>query len=129
MKLSPAMQHALTRINTALIEGQEDALVAGLESVPLAQLLAEDNIARVRARNKKSLVLLLCSLAVSNDIAPARAQIWLDCYQSIVNQALSANITRLSENNILRLVVTSLCQGTPLQAKDLLKVKGDHQHW
>lgn len=129
MKLSPAMQHALTRINTALIEGQEDALVAGLESIPLDQLLAEDNIARVRARNKKSLVLLLASLAVSNDIASARAQIWLDCYQSIVNKSIATGITRLSENNILRLVVTALVNDRPLQAKELLKVKGDHQHW
>ena len=27
MKLSPVMQHALTRINTALLEGHDEALV------------------------------------------------------------------------------------------------------
>ena len=129
MKLNPTMQHTLTKINTALIEGHEDALISGLESVPLEQLLSEDNIACVRARDKKSLILLLCSLAVSNDITPSRAQIWLDCYQSIVNKELTQGITRLSEHNILRKVVTSLAYGSPLQLGDLQKIKGDHQHW
>jgi hypothetical protein len=129
MKLSPAMQHALTRINTALIEGHDEALVNALESVPLEQLLSEDNIACVRARGKKSLVLLLSSLAVSNDVGPARAQLWLDCYQSIANKSLTTNMSRLSEHNILRIVLTSLVHETPLLPKDLVKFKGDHQHW
>ena len=123
------MQQTLSKINSALIKGCDVALITAIESVPLDQLLSQDNIAQIRARDKKNLVLLLSTLAVSNDVSPARAQVWLDCYHSISSKTLAANILRMSEYNILRLVINSLIKNKELKHEDLIKYKGDNQHW
>jgi len=129
MNLSPAMHFTLTRLNTALIQGDDDLLASCFEGVDIQELLSQDNLTKVRARGKNAMVIFLASLAVSNDIAPKRAQIWLDCYQSIAKNQLSEGLLALPVHNVLRLTVSAIMRRVPLAKQDLAQCKASHQQW
>jgi tetratricopeptide (TPR) repeat protein len=129
MNLSPAMHFTLTRLNTALIQGDDALLASCFEGVDIQELLSQDNLAKVRARGKNAMVIFLASLAVSNDIAPKRAQIWLDCYQSIAKNQLSEGLLALPVHNVLRLTVSAIMRRVPLAKQDLAQCKASHQQW
>ncbi len=129
MNLSPSMHFTLARLNTALIHGDEALLASCFEGVDIEALLSQDNLAKVRARGKNAMVIFLATLAVSNDIEPKRAQIWLDCYQSIAKKQLQGGTLALPEHNVLRLTVSALTRKTPLKRQDLAQCKASHQDW
>lgn len=129
MKLSPYMQFNLTRLNSALIRGDENALMECLQAVPLGELLSQDTVLKVRARGKTSMALFLCTLAVANEVEPERAQVWLDCYQSVANRELRGGLLKHSDHNVLRKAVEALTRGTALAAAELKGTKGSTQHW
>jgi hypothetical protein len=131
MKLSVAMHEALSKINAALMQGDEVALERSFDGVDLEQLLSQETIAVARALGKKPMVLLLCTLAEQNGVQPMRAKHWLDCYQSVVRQKLVPSLLVLSPLNVLRLVVESLMEKKVLgfETRSLSKVKGGAQAW
>lgn len=128
MKLSSEMLFHLTRINTALLQGNNELLASCFEGVDLNKLLCEENIAEVRARGKNVMTIFLTTLAVSNDISPQRAQIWLDCYQSIAKGTLLNNLQKSSDKNFLKLIVTSIIKKIDLNINNLKSCKGSSQN-
>lgn len=131
MKLSVAMHEALSKVNAALMQGDEVALERSFDGVDLEQFLSQETIAVARALGKKPMVLLLCTLAEQNGVQPMRAKHWLDCYQSVVRQKLAPSLLVLSQLNVLRLVVESLMEKKVLsfETHSLSKVKGGAQAW
>lgn len=131
MKLSVAMHEALSKVNAALMQGDDVALERSLDGVDLEQFLSQETIAVARALGKKPMVLLLCTLAEQNGFQPTRAKHWLDCYQSVVRQKLAPSLLNLSHLNVLRLTVESLIEKKVLsiETRSLSKVKGGSQAW
>lgn len=129
MNLSPEMQFTLTRLNTALIQGDDALLASCFEGVDLNALLSQDTLSKVRARGKSVMTIFLSTLAVSNDIESPRAQIWLDCYHSIAKKAMSPHLLALGDKNVLRMTVQALVLGTPLRQADMAACKGSQQQW
>lgn len=129
MNLSAELQFTLTRLNTALIQGDEALLASCFDGKDLNELLSQDTLGKVRARGKNVMVIFLATLAVSNDIDVLRAQIWLDCYHSIAKKCLSPGLLALAEHNVLRLTTWAVIQAKPLQKQDLAACKGSPQQW
>jgi len=131
MQLSAEMHHALARINTALLNGNEDQLALAFDGVDLQKLLSQETIAIVRALGKAPLTMLLCTLAQHNDVEVERARHWLACYQSIARQQLDPELAQLSRQHVLRLAVEALTLRQPLQMAQLqkIKLKGSAQVW
>ena len=129
MKLATPIHAALAKINSALMQNQEDQLAQCFQGIDIAELLSQDTLLSIRARRMVPLTLLLSSLAVSNEIAQQRAQIWLSCYQSIAKKKLSHDLSLLGEKNILHCAVTSLITSTKLHHKSLANSSGTHQQW
>jgi len=131
MQLSAEMHHALARINTALLNGNEDQLALAFDGVDLQKLLSQETIAIVRALGKAPLTMLLCTLAQHNDVEVERAGHWLACYQSIARQQLEPELAQLSRQHVLRLAVEALTLREPLQIEQLqkIKLKGSAQVW
>lgn len=131
MKLTSEMHRVLALINAALMKGDESALAAAFDGVDLTQLLSQETIAVTRALDKKPMTLLLCTLAEQNDIEKIRARYWLDCYQSIVNRSLSESLINLSNNNIIKFVVSALSSRIQINQQTLSgkKLKGNPQAW
>ena len=131
MKLSVAMHEALSKVNAALMQGDENALERSFDGVDLEQLLSQETIAVARALGKKPMVLLLCTLAEQNDVQPTRAKHWLDCYQSVVHRKLAPSLLTLSHLNVLRIVVESLIEKKALniETRSFSKIKGGIQAW
>lgn len=129
MKLNPVMHFTLTRLNTALVQGDEAMLLECLNAVDLQTLLSQDTIRKVRARGKIPMVNFLCTLAVANEVEPARAQVWLDCYHSVSTGGLTEGLRRLSANNVLRQAVQAQVRKAPLQPAELKNTKGSDTQW
>lgn len=129
MNLSPAMHFTLTRLNSALIQGNEEDLLQCLSEVDLGDLLSQDTIRKVRARGKTTICIFLCTLAVANEIEARSAQVWLDCYHSITTKSLRDGLLRLPAGNILRLCVQALVDHAPLKKSDLKNAKGSDANW
>lgn len=129
MNLSPAMHFTLTRLNSALIQGNEDDLARCLSEVALEELLSQETIRKVRARGKTAMCIFLCTLAAANEVDARNAQIWLDCYQSIATRSLRGGLLRMPTNNILRLCVQALVDQAPLKKSDLKNAKGSDANW
>lgn len=129
MKLNPAMHFLLTRLNTALVQGDEATLLDCLNAVDLQTLLSQDTILKVRARNKLPMINFLCTLAVANEVEPARAQVWLDAYHSISTGQPTEGLRKLSANNALRQAVEAQIRKAPLQPADLKNTKGSDSQW
>lgn len=125
------MHEALSKVNAALMQGDDVALERSLDGVDLEQFLSQETIAVARALGKKPMVLLLCTLAEQNGFQPTRAKHWLDCYQSVVRQKLAPSLLNLSHLNVLRLTVESLIEKKVLsiETRSLSKVKGGSQAW
>jgi tetratricopeptide (TPR) repeat protein len=141
MNLSPPLQYAMTRINRALLQNDQDSLVQALQSVPLPELLSQDTLEKVRARGKSALVIFLATLASSNDIEPQAARFWLSCYQSIHHKTLSPELQALRANHVLRQTLEALMarsagtplppdlSGTPKQWTQAFELAIDHKQW
>jgi tetratricopeptide (TPR) repeat protein len=131
MKLTLEMHRALASINAALMKGDQSALEDAFVGVNLEQILSQDTIAVTRALGKKPITLLLCTLAVQNEVETARAQHWLACYQSILREKLEKPLEALSRQNVLRFAVECLLSRQPLTPAMLSgkKIKGTPQAW
>jgi tetratricopeptide (TPR) repeat protein len=129
MKLSTDVHAALARLNTALLKGDQAELEACFQGLNVVELLSQDTLQHVRARNKLALVLLLTSLAVSNEVSADRAQFWLDCYQSMAKKALNPSIAQLGPRNVLRCVLEAHINGQSMGRPALRGCKGTNQHW
>ena len=129
MKLSPTLQAALTRINTALINGREDELVKCLNETDLDVLLSQDTLAKLRARGKVPLCNFIATLAVANEVEPKRAQVWLDAYHSIATGSTEAALLRLPPNNVWRQAVEAQAHKAALSRDALKNTKGSPQEW
>ncbi len=129
MNLSPAMHFTLTRLNSALIQGDEEDLAQCLSEVELGELLSQETIRKVRARGKTAMCIFLCTLAAANDIEAPRAQVWLDCYHSITTRTLRDGLRRLPAGNILRLAVQALVDRVPLTRAAVKNARGSEANW
>ena len=131
MKLTVEMHRALASINAALMKGDETSLEDAFGGVDLEQLLSQETIAVTRALGKKPMTLLLCTLAVQNQVEALRAQHWLACYQSVIREQLQPPLDGLSRQNVLRLAVESLISGRSLStaSPSVKKIKGTAQAW
>ncbi len=144
MKLGIDMHRTLAFINAALLKGDEQALERAFEGVDLAQLLSQHTITVVRGLGKAPLVMLLCTLAVHNDVEALDAKRWLACYQSIARQQLFPDFEGLSTRHARRWVLDALLSRCPLKVESLRagKIKGspldvqesfelliDHKDW
>ncbi|MEY4645064.1 MAG: hypothetical protein RLZZ596_1895 [Pseudomonadota bacterium] len=129
MKLAAPIHLALAKINTALVHGQTEHLADCFTGIDLKQLLSQQTLEEVRARQKTALTLFLATLAVSNDVDPQPAQFWLDCYQSIANKKMSGSLGILDSNNVLRKTLQSLASKEPISHKDALRSTGSPENW
>lgn len=129
MKLSTEIHATIARLNAALLQGNEAELSHCFESVSVSDLLSQDTLEAVRARQKIPLTLFLATLAVANNVSPQTAQIWLDCYQSITKQTLCGHLATLSPRNVLRQTMESLISNQPLERTQINTFKGTHQQW
>lgn len=129
MKLDQGLKNKLEELNAALMQGEEWRLGLILQDCVLEDVLSEQSIAYARSMDKKPLVLLLCSLAVSNDIEPMQAQLWMDAYQSIVRQALTPALRQRSRHQILRTTVAALADPAHPRAGVFKNVRGSRQEW
>lgn len=129
MNLSPELQFTLTRLNTALIQGDDALLASCFEGVDLNEILCQDTLGKVRARGKSVMTIFLATLAVSNEIEASRAQVWLDCYHSIARKNLTPGLRALDERHVLRLTTQAVIQCLPLKRQDLSACKGNRQQW
>ena len=129
MKLSTELHATLARLNAALMQGREGEIEDCLRSANTAQLLCQETIEAVRARQKIPLTLFLSTLAVANEVSPKRAQTWLDCYQSVTKKGLIGQLASLGTRNVLCATVESLISAKPLLPGQLKTCDGTHQHW
>lgn len=131
MNISPDLHHALVKINSALLKGDNAALAQAFDGADLQRLLSQETITFARALGKSPLVILLCTLAQHNDVEVERAKHWLACYQAIANQQLETHLARVSGQQVLRLAVRALTLRQPLEVDQLRKIKpkGLHQDW
>ena len=104
--------------------GQPDtsALEATLMALGLPFVCSKSFIDFCRIRNEKPLVLLLSSLAVSNDMHGAWSQRVLDIYQTLAKDGvLSGGLSGLAPRHVLRQSMALLAQQTPMDlSKGLL---------
>jgi hypothetical protein len=93
--------------------GQRDtsALEQTLLTLGLPFICSKSFIDFCRIRNEKPLVLLLCTLAVSNDVNGAWAQRLLDIYQTLTKDGeLSGGLVDLAPRHVLRQGLALLAQ-------------------
>ncbi len=97
------LQAFVDQIKSRLMSGQTSDLEQTLLTIGLPVVCSKAFIDFCRIRNEKPLVLLLASLAISNDIEPAWSQRVLDVYQSIVNEGeLVPGMAALAPRHVLR---------------------------
>jgi hypothetical protein len=129
MKFKPQTLYTVQCLNAFLLQGNEAAIAQCLEAADLEDLLSDDTLTKTRARSKSALVILLSSLAASNDINVVRATWWRDVYQSVATQSLKGKIVHLEPSNVLRMVIQAAGEKKPLLKQALMKVKGPDAHW
>lgn len=131
MKLNAETNRVLSLVNSALMKGDESALGMAFDGVDLKELLSQETIAVTRALGKKPMTLLLCTLAEQNGVEEKRARYWLDCYQSIVKGSLSENLNTLSNNHVVKYVLSALVTNSQISQEGLSgkKLKGTPQAW
>jgi hypothetical protein len=96
------------------MSGQSSNLESVLLEIGLPVVCSKAFIDFCRIRHEKPLVLLLSSLAVSNDMHGEWSQRILDLYQSIANQGtLSPGLTALSKRHVLRQTLQWIACKTP----------------
>ncbi len=97
--------------------GQADtsALEQALLSIGLPFVCSKSFIDFCRIRNEKPLVLLLCTLGVSNDIHAAWSQRLLDVYQTLAKDGeLTPHLAELAPRHVLRQTMALLAQQKPM---------------
>lgn len=129
MAIAPPLNFTLGRLNSALLMGSENQLLAALKDVDLNELLSQETIAEVRSRGKSAMVRFLCTLAVTNEVDPEPAQVWLDCYQTIALKEESGHLSQLSKRNILRTATAAVAHAHTLSTEQLKDCKGSTAHW
>lgn len=128
MRLSTPVFAALIKIKSALLQNDEQALAAVFDQVDVADLLSEDTLNVVRARDQVPLVIFLASIAEANDFAPARAALWREVYQSLTAGALQGDLATRSPKYVLRHALESLLPGASPVGKKV-DLRGDDQDW
>ncbi|NBY03850.1 MAG: hypothetical protein EBQ82_00275, partial [Betaproteobacteria bacterium] len=97
------LQLFVDQIRPHLMSGQSSMLERTLLQIGLEVVCSKAFIDFCRIRNEKPLVLLLASLAVSNQIDVIWSQRILDLYQSIVNPGdLAPGLSGLAKRHVLR---------------------------
>jgi len=108
------LQFFVDQLKPHLISGQSSILERVLLDIGLPVVCSKAFIDFCRIRNEKPLVLLLSSLAVSNDMHGDWSQRILDLYQSILNQgSLSPDLAALSKRHVLRQTLQWIATQTP----------------
>ncbi len=123
------LQLFVDQIRPHLMSGQSSTLESTLLKIGLEVVCSKAFIDFCRIRNEKPLVMLLASLAVSNQIEVIWAQRILDLYQSIVNQGqLSPGLSGLAKRHVLRQSLALISDQTPIDhSKGLLGGSQDIQ--
>jgi len=129
MELSDSLNTTLGRLKHALAKGDERLILDILEGCDLKELLSQDTISFARRRRETQMCSFLCTLAAANDISADRAQLWLDCYQSIKLRQLEGALQTLSGRNVLRVTVEALFRDEELTQQKLKRAKGTPQAW
>lgn len=129
MKTDKTIDLNLSRINHALVNQNDDALVECFENLNLVEFLSQENIQKARIHRMPMLVIFMCTLAVENNISSVRSQSWLTYYQAIQNKKLPETLTAISNNNILKLVLQALLINAKIDRKYLQKIKGASLQW
>jgi len=129
MELSDSLNTTLGRLKHALAQGGEHLILDILEACDLKELLSQDTISFTRRRREAQMCSFLCTLAAANNVSATRAQLWLDCYQSIKLRQLEGALQKLSERNVLRVTVEALMSDEELTPKKLQRAKGTDQTW
>ena len=129
MELSEALATTLGRLKQALVKSDERLILDLLEDSDLKELLSQETIGFARMRRETQMCSFLCTLAAANNISATRAQLWLDCYQSIKLRRLESSLQALSERNVLRVTVEALMRGEELTPQKLQRAKGTNQTW
>jgi len=94
-------------------------------------LISDDFIDFSRRVKDPASVIFLSTLAVHNAKNPVRPQMILLAYQSIAASSISAGIAQLPKRHVLRQVIASLAEKSPLPPTrlDSQKRKGTGQEW
>ncbi|MDH4479609.1 MAG: LicD family protein [Rhodoferax sp.] len=94
-------------------------------------LISDEFIDFSRRVKDPASVIFLSTLAVHNAKNPVRPQMILQAYQSIAASGISAGIAQLPKRHVLRQVIASLAEKSPLPPTrlDSQKRKGTGQEW
>jgi hypothetical protein len=116
------LQAIVDLLKPLLVLADSSALKQTLMTFGLPFLCSKAFIDFCRIRNEKPLVLLLSSLAVSNDLHGVWSQRILDIYQTLTKDGeLSGNLSELAPRHILRQSIAFLADKTPINlSKGLL---------
>jgi hypothetical protein len=114
MQTQTKMSLTLHKIKPLITRRDLPAIEALVQQLGLDYLISDAFIDFCRIKRETGAVIFLTTLAIHNAAETERANLILECYQSILNGKLSESVSALSRSSVIRQTVAAILEGSRL---------------